>query len=162
MRTTLYTALALVCSLSLPLNSAIASDVRTPTLPNAIKLECTSCHIAYPPGLMSRKNWVSVMGNLNKHYGTDASVSEADLSIITAFFTDNASKRIDRYESASTPPRVTNTPWFQREHSKVPVGVWTNPKVKNANNCAACHTQAEKGSFAEREIIVPGYEGRKW
>lgn len=143
-------------------SSVFAADVSTPALPNAVKLECTSCHIAYPPGLMSRKNWESVMGSLAKHYGTDAAVSEADLRLIAPFFLDNASKRGDRHQSASTPPRLTDTPWFQREHNKVPVGVWANPKVKTATNCAACHTQAEKGSFAEREIVVPGYESRKW
>jgi hypothetical protein len=37
----------------------------------------------------------------------------------------------------------------------VATGVWSRPAVKNAANCAACHTAAEQGDFRERNIRIP-------
>lgn len=42
------------------------------------KTECTSCHMAYPPGLLPEKSWIKIMNGLDKHFGEDASLSEAD------------------------------------------------------------------------------------
>jgi mono/diheme cytochrome c family protein len=111
---------------------------------------------------MVAANWRSVLKDLGKHYGTDASVNAQDLLIIQQYFSSAASTNDAKHSAFAQPPRLTNTPWFQREHRVVPRDAWANTKVKSAANCTACHTQAEKGSYAEREISVPGYEGRKW
>jgi hypothetical protein len=34
--------------------------------------ECGSCHMAYSPGLLPKKSWMKVMGNLEEHYGDNA------------------------------------------------------------------------------------------
>jgi Dihaem cytochrome c len=133
------------------------------TMPASVKAECTSCHMAYPPGLMVAKDWQRVLTRLDKHYGTDASVTPKELAIIAPYFINQASTRTDRHVSSTDLPRLTSTPWFVRKHDKhLPAGVVTHPKIKTMANCAACHTQAEKGSYSEREIVVPGYEDRKW
>lgn len=131
------------------------------TLPAAVKSECTACHIAYPANKMAAKDWGTVLRTLDKHYGTDASVTAQDLVVIQQYFAVTGSTA-EKHVSQTQPPRFTTTTWFQREHRVVPREVWANSKVKSNTNCTACHTQAEKGSFAEREIVVPGYEGRKW
>lgn len=43
----------------------------------AYKNECASCHMAYPPAMLSKPAWQRVMGKLDKHYGTDASMDVA-------------------------------------------------------------------------------------
>jgi Dihaem cytochrome c len=132
-------------------------------MPASVKTECASCHMVYPAGLLVAKDWQRILTRLDKHYGTDASVSPQDLALIVPYFVDFASTRLERHVSTTDLPRMTTTPWFARKHDrKLPAGVVTHPKIKTMANCAACHTQAEKGSFAENQIVVPGYENRKW
>ena len=118
--------------------------------------ECAACHVAYPPGMLPAKSWQRLMGSLNKHYGTDASMDEADVRQIGAWLQTHAGtyKRVNE-----EPPqdRITTSAWFLRKHNEreVPPAVWKRASVGSASNCAACHTQAASGSFSEREIKIP-------
>ena len=47
-------------------------------MPKLYEIECASCHMAYPPGLLSEKSWLNVMNELSKHFDTDASLDEKD------------------------------------------------------------------------------------
>lgn len=116
--------------------------------------ECSSCHIAYPPGLLPAESWRKIMAGLNQHFGTDASVTAPEKKEITDFLVANASTR---WSAPSAPLKVTEAAWFKREHGarEIPPAVWNNPLVKNAGNCGACHTQAGSGDFSERNIKVP-------
>ena len=44
------------------------------TVPPAYVQECGSCHAAYPPGMLPARSWQRVMGGLDRHYGSDASL----------------------------------------------------------------------------------------
>lgn len=118
--------------------------------------ECAACHIAYPPGMLPAASWARMMGALNKHYGTDASLDEASVREISGWLKANAGtyKRV-----AEAPPqdRITQSAWFVRKHNvrEVPPEVWKRAAVGSAANCAACHTKAAKGSFSERDITIP-------
>lgn len=118
------------------------------------KAECGSCHVAYPPRLLPAVSWKAMMGGLDKHFGTDASMDAATTSEILAFLEKNASRR--KPEPAAKPIlRITETSWFQNEHDEVPARLWKDPRVKTAANCAACHTKAETGDFNEHNIRLP-------
>jgi hypothetical protein len=132
------------------------------TMPASVKSECASCHMVYPAGLLVAKDWQRILSKLDKHYGTDASVSQQELALIAPYFVNNASTWPERHVSTTDLPRLTTTPWFVRKHNELPNKVFTHAAIKSAANCAACHTQAEKGGFSERQIVVPGYESRKW
>ena len=56
-----------VLSLSF-LSSAMAERPLMPAnvLP-AYKSECASCHMAYPPAMLSKSSWQRIMGSLDKH-----------------------------------------------------------------------------------------------
>ena len=116
--------------------------------------ECASCHLAYPPGMLTRQSWRNIMKGLDSHYGADASLDAATIKEISAWLDDHAGtyKRVD-----STPPndRITQSAWFLRKHRKIQDDVWLRPSIKSAANCAACHTQAEQGDYRERNIIIP-------
>jgi mono/diheme cytochrome c family protein len=116
--------------------------------------ECAACHIAYPPGMLPPASWKRVMGSLDKHYGTDASLDEASVREISAWLQTNAGtgKR-----AAEEPPqdRITRSQWFVRQHHEVNPQIWKQAAVKSAANCAACHTGADKGRFRESEIQFP-------
>lgn len=116
--------------------------------------ECSACHIAYPPGFLSAESWRKVMGGLDKHFGTDASLTQAEVKEITDFLVSNASSR---WSPTTAPLRITETEGFKRQHNsrEVPAAVWKHPKVKSPANCQACHTKAESGDFSERNIKMP-------
>jgi Dihaem cytochrome c len=117
------------------------------------KEECGSCHIAYPPQLLSAGNWQSVMSNLNKHFGANAELDAKDNKEILNFlqrYAGSANKH------AASSLRIGDTPWFTREHHEVSAGTWSNPLVKSRSNCTACHVTAERGDWSEHSIRMPG------
>lgn len=118
------------------------------------KQECSSCHIAYAPGLLPAESWRKLMAGLDKHFGSDASLDVQDSKEITAFLVDNAS---NRWSAPTAPLRITESAWFKRKHDshEINPAVWKNPKVKSAANCQVCHTTAENGDFSERNIKIP-------
>ncbi len=118
------------------------------------KAECGACHVAYPPRLLPAKSWKSLMGGLDKHFGTDASLDAATSKEILAFLETNASRR--KPDPAAKPQlRITETRWFKSEHDEVPARLWKSPQVKSASNCMACHTRADSGDFNEHNIRLP-------
>ena len=52
--------------------------------------ECSSCHIAFPPGMLPAESWRQLMGNLSKHYETDASLDAATAATLSAWLTESA------------------------------------------------------------------------
>ena len=124
-----------------------------PLLPK-YRQECSACHVAYPPGMLPAASWQRVMGNLQNHYGTDASLDAATIQELSGWLKAHAGT----YKRVSAPPpddRITRSAWFIREHDEVPAATWKLPAVKSAANCAACHTQADQGDFRERNIRIP-------
>jgi hypothetical protein len=116
--------------------------------------ECSNCHIAFAPGLLPAESWRKVMAGLDKHFGSDASMGAQESKEISAFLANNAS---NRWSAPTAPLRITETAWFKHKHDsrEVPSAAWKNPKVKSPSNCQACHPQAERGDFSERNIRIP-------
>jgi hypothetical protein len=114
--------------------------------------ECGSCHLAYPPGLLSAASWGRVMQRLDKHFGSDASVDAATHAHIDRYLRDHAGPERKFGTSAL---RISETRWFRKEHDEVPAGAWKRAAVKSAANCGACHVAAEKGDYSERSVRVP-------
>jgi len=116
--------------------------------------ECSSCHIPYAPGLLPAKSWRKMMAGLDNHFGSDASLDAEDSRKITAFLVKNAS---NRWSAPTAPLRITDSNWFKRKHDdhEINPAIWKNPKVKSPANCGACHPQAERGDFNERNIRIP-------
>jgi cytochrome c553 len=151
--------LATLLAVALPFGSAQASGGHRVVATNPTwKAECGTCHIAYPANLLSAESWKAVMNGLEKHFGSDATVDSATRNVIMDFLEKNASnrRRDAAVDSTGKPQlRISETPWFKREHDEVPARTWKNPLVKSASNCAACHTQAESGDFNEHNIKMP-------
>lgn len=144
-------------------SAALADLPRSAPPPAAYTTECGSCHTAYPPGLLLEKDWRKTLNGLASHFGTDATPTAAELKVITSYLLANAAIETTRFATPGDPPRLTRTAWFERKHlRKLPDSAWKDPKVKSAANCNACHTRADQGSYAEGEIAVPGFPGRRW
>ncbi len=122
------------------------------------KEECGSCHIAFPPQLLTAGNWRKLMAGLDKHFGADAAMDAKDAQVVLEFLQGNAAKSA---RNSAPSFRISDTPWFTREHSEISRRTWSSPAVKSRSNCTACHVKAEQGDWSERGIKVPGGLRRK-
>lgn len=129
--------------------------------------ECSSCHMAYPAGLLPARSWKKMMSTLDDHFGDNAELDQETVTELTRYLVDNSadtsnyrrSRKIMRSLSDDTVPlRISELPYIRHEHDEIPQRmISANPKVGSLSNCIACHQNAEKGSFREREISIPGY-----
>lgn len=144
--------LLLACAVAAHADSAGA---RVALLPQ-YQQECAACHIAYPPGMLPAASWQQLMGSLQKHYGTDASLDEASVRAIGGWLQTHAGS-YKRVTAAPPQDRITKSAWFLRQHraDEVPPEAWQRAAVGSAANCAACHPQAAHGRFNERDIKIP-------
>ena len=117
------------------------------------KAECSACHIAYPPGLLPASSWKSLMGSLDKHFDTDASLDAKQTAEILDFLEKNAAPEPRKTVSTTPNLRITETAWFKHEHDEVPAITWK--KLKSPSNCLACHTKADQGNFDEHAVQLP-------
>ena len=123
-------------------------------MPKSYEAECASCHMAYPPGLLSGQSWQNVMGSLSKHFGTDASIDEKERTELTNWLRNNAATR-QKYAELAPDNRITKTSWFIRKHDEIRADVWKRLGIKSAANCGACHTSAAEGIFSEKNVSIP-------
>ena len=146
---------SIALSLALCASSAFAAKMAMPTdAPPSYEAECASCHMAYPPGLLSEQSWKNVMSSLSKHFGTDASVDTKTQAEITSWLIKNAATR-QKYSETAPENRITKTTWFIRKHDEVRPDVWKRAGVKSPANCGACHIDAANGIFSEKNIKIP-------
>lgn len=138
------------------------AEDKTFSLSAAYREECGSCHLAYPPALLSAASWRAVMAGLERHFGTDASLDAAKTVEIGQYLQRAAAvkqKYQARDEHGRPLLRLTDGPWFRRQHRPghdgISAGVWNLPSVKSPANCAACHRGAEQGSYSEDQIEIP-------
>jgi hypothetical protein len=132
--------------------------------------ECGSCHMAYSPGLLPARSWTAMMSKLNDHFGDNAELDNATQTAILSYLTMNSadhsgyrrSQKIMRSLDSSlngmaTPLRISELPYIKRKHHELRPNVFkTHPDLTSLSQCSACHSQAAKGSFSEREINIPG------
>jgi hypothetical protein len=106
------------------------------------KAECSSCHVAYPPRMLNEESWQQLMGKLDRHFGSNAALDARDSRAILEFLQRNAGSG-NPYGSASM--RISDTPWFRREHRVISPKEWLLPEVKTKSNCSACHGKVVLG-----------------
>ena len=132
-----------------------AGKMTMPTdAPASYESECASCHMAYPPALLSQQSWKNVMSSLSKHFGTDASVDPKTQTELTNWLVKNATTR-QKYSETAPENRITKTSWFIRKHDEVRPEVWKRASIKSPANCGACHIDAANGVFSEKNIKIP-------
>jgi hypothetical protein len=129
-----------------------------PVTDPVVKEECGGCHLAFAPSMLPAASWQRMMGQLNDHFGDDASVDAQTARRITDYLVANAADtagdrhggRMLRGVSLDNPPlRITELPRWQREHRKVRDWEWQDKKVGSKANCVACHADAASGYYEE-------------
>ena len=127
--------------------------------------ECTSCHVGFLPGFLPMRSWNKIMGDLENHFGENASLEDPALSNIKAYLVNNAadsnlasvrSKKIAKMiASSDTPIRIIETPFWIKKHRAIKKYVWKRPKIPSKSSCDSCHRDANKGIFDEHDVHVP-------
>ena len=136
-------------SLRRPADSAAAALYRE---------ECGSCHVPFPARGLPPSSWRAVMAQLDRHFGTDASIDPAVGRKIGSWLEANANREPAKpaAKPAAKPVlRLTETQWFRHEHDEIGADVFRRPRIKGAANCGACHPRAAEGRYSEHEIRIP-------
>ena len=105
-----------------------------------VNKECGECHMAFQPGLLPAGSWESIMKNLTDHFGDRATLPPEQIRSILSYMTSHAGSG-DPMRS-----RITEQTWWLREH-RFSQSEWSRPDVKSKSNCAACHKDANRGSY---------------
>ena len=121
-----------------------------------VREECGSCHIAFPASMLPAASWRRMMGELENHFGDDASVDADTTAAITRYLVDHAGdargqpgKLLRGLRPGDAPLRITELPKWVHEHDEVPRSEWTRKDVGSKANCTACHIDAAKGYFED-------------
>jgi hypothetical protein len=157
-------ALAIASALGLAATSAARadSDLRLPRdTPEAYRVECASCHIAYAPSMLPARSWQRLMSDLSRHYGSDATLDARTVAQLDTWLQANAGS--GKHARAEPPQdRITRSAWFERKHRKVDAAVWPLASVKSAANCGACHSGADRGDYDDDRLRFPaGLDARQ-
>ncbi|HET7832987.1 MAG TPA: hypothetical protein VFK88_08500 [Gallionella sp.] len=134
--------------------------------PAIYRSECGSCHVAFPPGLLSSSwgflsgdGWRQVMNNLPKHFGDKVELDEPTRRKISDFLLRYAADS-RRFDARGDSPRLTSTTWFVRMHGSVRPFAHDS-RIGSLANCTACHPLAEVGHYEQlaplaRQIMKKG------
>jgi len=116
--------------------------------------ECGSCHLAFPPRLLSAASHQRILGGLEDHFGQNAELDAAVRARLEAWLVANAAGGAGQ-KVGDAPLRITGLPWFEREHRKVTPRVVARASVRSRANCAACHPGAAGWDFDEDRAKIP-------
>ena len=138
--------------------SAVADGHRFPPVKDPVVIkECAACHMAFPTGMLPARSWKEMMAGLSDHFGENAALDAETARKIEDYLVANAAdanrsrgKLLRGVGPNDTPQRISELPWFVREHGKdIAQKSRQNPKVKTVANCVACHADAANGYFED-------------
>lgn len=122
--------------------------------------ECGSCHTLYPPHSLPKHSWISMMNDLQNHFGDDASLGEEEHQNILDFLVQNSAEtstqemsfKISNSIGNNDIIAITQTSFWKNEHKDIPKEVFEHQEVKSKANCKVCHSDIEKGLIEDDKI----------
>lgn len=122
--------------------------------------ECGSCHTLYPPHSLPKHSWISMMNDLENHFGDDASLDEQAHENILNFLVQNSAEtstqemsfKISQSIGNNDIIAITDTNFWKHEHKNIPKEVFSHQEVKSKANCKVCHSDIEKGLIEDDKI----------
>jgi len=130
--------------------------------------ECGSCHMIYPPYLLPKKSWVTMMQDLENHFGDDASIDTNKNISIMAYLKANSAenstheaafKILKSLKENDSTIAITQTPYWKSRHKHIDNEIFLSQEVKNKANCSACHQDIEYGLIENTLIKIPQKKG---
>jgi hypothetical protein len=124
--------------------------------PPAYVSACGDCHLAFPARMLPAASWQALLAGLDRHFGSDASLSPAELLPVRAYLMGAA--RAARDTDPATPElRIIDTRWWQRQHHGIRAARWQHPSIASRSACDACHINAATtGSFGRVRVPRAG------
>jgi cytochrome b len=126
--------------------------------------ECGACHLAFHPTLLPARSWEAVMAGQEDHFGEDLMLAPDTVAGLLPFMTAAAAEtgwtepayKINRsVPPDAVPLRITETGYWKRKHADIPQRVWDQANVHGPADCAACHLDAEEGTFEDAAMRLP-------
>ncbi len=131
--------------------------------------ECGACHLAFHPSLLPVRSWKAMMEDQSSHFDEDLFLEQEAIDKIETFLAENAAEqalteaawKINRnIPKTETPLRITETQYWIDKHKQISDEIWRDPKVNDNVNCAACHLDAEAGTFEDAAMRIPAGAGK--
>jgi len=126
--------------------------------------ECGACHLAFHPSLLPARSWKTIMAEQDAHFAEDLFLEPDAVADIEAFLVKNSAEqglteaawKINRsIPKSETLLRITEAPYWLKKHQEISDAIWQDPKINGKVNCAACHLDAEKGTFEDAAMRLP-------
>ena len=126
--------------------------------------ECGSCHGVFHPSLLPARSWQKMMAEQDRHFGDDLGLDATTTASVLAFLVTNAAEghpteaayKLDQsIPTGAAPQRITEVAYWIRKHRDIAAADWANPLVKAKSNCAACHTDADLGTYEDGAMQIP-------
>lgn len=126
--------------------------------------ECGACHLAFHPSLLPARSWKSMMEGQASHFEEDLYLEQDVVKVIETFLVQNAAEqglteaawKINRsIPKTKILLRITEAGYWIKKHQDISDAVWEHPKVNGRVNCAACHMDAEAGTFEDAAMHLP-------
>ena len=100
------------------------------------------------------------MGNLENHFGDDASIPEESNQNILAFLLENSAETSTTKASWKFLSSIgdkdiialTKTKFWEKKHRDIPKELFEHKEIKSKANCKACHSDVEKGLIENENI----------
>jgi len=139
------------------------NDYLKPVTNQTYKETCGECHFAYQPELLPSASWLTIMSQLNEHFGEAIEAESGTITIISDYLKTNGAEassaeipvKIIKSLGRQTPVRITDIPYIRRKHRKLDPAVFKRQSVGSLANCPACHISAEKGIYDDDDVKVP-------
>jgi hypothetical protein len=107
------------------------------------------------------------MDQLVDHFGESIDLSGDTSASLRGYLVANAADKVadkgaalllERLDAEKTPVRVSEMPRIFKLHvvMRALLKINTSVKTRNLTNCDGCHQKAAEGSFAQRDLVVPG------
>ena len=151
-----------------------ADEAFPPVASEAVRSECSDCHIPYQPQMLPQRSWSKLMAGLSDHFGEELELDEETQQEVLRHLLDQAADKSGRGKASKflrglgpkdAPLRITDTPRWKKKHRELPESVWSDSRIDFKGRCEACHTKAERGLYDDDDDLrVPGPNGtwRPW
>ena len=139
------------------------NDYLKPVTNQAYKELCGECHFSYQPELLPSASWLTIMNQLNNHFGEEVEAEPDTIKTVSDYLKANGAEassadipaKILKSLGRQAPVRITDIPYIRRKHRKLEPAVFKSKSVGSFANCPACHTGAEKGIYDDDDVRVP-------
>ncbi len=126
--------------------------------------ECGDCHLPYHPSLLPRRSWAALFAKQNDHFGEsldlDAQTVAALMQFAERYSAESGLTEAAWFIDTTTPAeqtavQITRTPYWKRQHHRIPERFWKARQTGNGANCEACHLDAKEGTFEDSAMHLP-------